>query len=180
MTYDQNTRNRLQKFVNEARDLLNLEFTRQFQQKYGLDAGSGEVSELERLVHLDDREMETARMLRDTLVHYLASSPFGDKRECLERMIREQAFTVLNRLCALRMAEAREIIIESLSRAYNSKGFQLYAHLVGSALGETGDAYRAYLFSLFDELALDLPVLFDRFSPQGRLFPGCFRGSRRP
>ncbi len=172
MTYDQNTRNRLQKFVNEARDLLNLEFTRQFQQKYGLDAGSGEVSELERLVHLDDREMETARMLRDTLVHYLASSPFGDKRECLERMIREQAFTVLNRLCALRMAEAREIIIESLSRAYNSKGFQLYAHLVGSALGETGDAYRAYLFSLFDELALDLPVLFDRFSPQGRLFPG--------
>ena len=80
MTYDQNTRNRLQKFVNEARDLLNLEFTRQFQQKYGLDAGSKKINKLKRLVHLDDREMETARMLRDTLVHYLASSPFGDKR----------------------------------------------------------------------------------------------------
>ena len=172
MAHDQNTRNRLQRFVSEARDLLSGEFARQFQQKYGLDASSGEVSELERLVHLNDRELETARMLRDNLAHYLASSPSGGKRECLERMIREQAFTVLNRLCALRMAEAREIIIESLSRTYNSKGFQLYARLAGTALGETGDAYRAYIFSLFDELALDLPVLFDRFSPQGYLFPG--------
>lgn len=172
MAYDQNTRNRLQRFVSEARNLLSGEFTRQFQQKYGLDASSGEVSELKRMVHLNDREMETARMLRDTLAHYMASSPSGGKRECLERMIREQAFTVLNRLCALRMAEAREIIIESLSRTYNSKGFQLYARLAGTALGETGDAYRAYIFSLFDELALDLPVLFDRFSPQGYLFPG--------
>ena len=172
MAYDQNTRNRLQRFVNEARNLLSQEFTRQFQQKYGLDASSGEVSELERLVHLDDRELETARMLRGTLAHYLASSPSGGKRECLERMIREQAFTVLNRLSALRMAEARDIIIESLSRTYNSKGFQLYARLAGTALGDTGDAYRTYIFSLFDELALDLPVLFDRFSPQGCMFPG--------
>lgn len=172
MAYDQNTRNRLQRFVSEARNLLSGEFTRQFQQKYGLDASSGEVSELKRMVHLNDREMETARMLRDTLAHYMASSPSGGKRECLERMIREQAFTVLNRLCALRMAEAREIIIESLSRTYNSKGFQLYARLAGTALGETGDAYRTYIFSLFDELSLDLPVLFDRFSPQGYLFPG--------
>lgn len=172
MAYDQTTRNRLQRFVNEARNLLSEEFTRQFQQKYGLDASSGEVSELARLVHLDDRELETARMLRGTLDHYLASSPSGGKRECLERMIREQAFTVLNRLSALRMAEARDIIIESLSRTYNSKGFQLYARLAGTALGDTGDAYRTYIFSVFDELALDLPVLFDRFSSQGGLFPG--------
>lgn len=172
MAYDQTTRNRLQRFVSEARNLLSEEFTRQFQQKYGLDASSGEVSELERLVHLDDRELETARMLRGTLAHYLASSPSGGKRECLERMIREQAFTVLNRLSALRMAEAREIIIESLSRTYNSKGFQLYARLAGTALGDTGEAYRTYIFSVFDELALDLPVLFDRFSSQGCIFPG--------
>ena len=172
MAYDQNTRNRLQRFVSEARNLLSDEFTRQFQQKYGLDPSSGEVSELERLVNLDDRELETARILRYTLAHYLASSPSGGKRECLERMIREQAFTVLNRLSALCMAEARGIIIESLSKTYNSKGFQLYARLASTALGDTGEAYRTYIFSLFDELALDMPVLFDRFSPQGRLFPG--------
>src|SRR5690606_6857745 len=41
----------------------------------------------------------------------------------------------------------------------------------GSGLGETGEAYRVYLFSVFDELAQDMPALFDRYSPQGRLFP---------
>jgi len=78
---------------------------------------------------------------------------------------------VLNRLCALRMAEARGILIESITNGYKSKGFQLYARLAETALGETGDAYRCYLFSVFDEFALDLAVLFDRFSTQGRLFP---------
>ncbi len=69
------------------------------------------------------------------------------------------------------MAEARGLLIESVASGHNSKGFQLYARLAGSGLGEMGDAYRCYLFSVFDELALDLKVLFDRYSPQGRLFP---------
>src|SRR5699024_8108452 len=30
---------------------------------------------------------------------------------------------------------------------------------------------QSYLFSLFDDFGLDLAVLFDRFSVQGRLFP---------
>ena len=38
---------------------------------------------------------------------YLAASPSGGKREALDRIVREQAFTVLNRLAALRMAAAR-------------------------------------------------------------------------
>jgi hypothetical protein len=40
-----------------------------------------------------------------------------------------------------------------------------------TGLGDTGETYQAYLFSVFDELALDLPALFDRYAPQGRLFP---------
>jgi len=86
----------------------------------------------------------TARRLRETLDHYLAGSPSGGKQEGLDRIVREQAFTVLNRLCALQMAEARGLLIESIARGYNSKGFQLYARLAGSALDETGDAYRGY------------------------------------
>ncbi|WP_197980323.1 MULTISPECIES: Eco57I restriction-modification methylase domain-containing protein [unclassified Rhizobium] len=85
--------------------------------------------------------------------------------------MREQAFTVLNRLAALRMAEARGLLIESVGNGYQAKGFQLYARLAGAGLGETGDAYRTYLLSVFDELSQDLPALFDRYSPQGRLFP---------
>src|SRR5690606_445916 len=137
---------------------------------YGMDPESGEVSDLSRLTHLNDNDRETAKLFREMLEHYVKGSGFG-KKECLDRIVREQAFTVLNRLCALRMAEARGFIIESVTNGYSSKGFQLFARLAGSALGETNETYRFYLFSVFDELSLDLPVLFDRFSPEGRLFP---------
>jgi hypothetical protein len=171
MAFDQNTRNRLQNFVSGARTLLTAEFTRQLQNDYGLDPATGEVSSLEHLTHLDDTRHQTARLLRDTLNHYQAGSPSGGPKEALNRIVREQAFTVLNRICALRMAESREILIESIGKGYNSKGFQLYARVAGTSLGESGDTYRNYLFSLFDEFAHDLAVLFDRYSPTGRLFP---------
>ncbi len=171
MAFDQTTRNRLQRFVSDARAALTEEFTRQLQNEYGLDPVSASVTPIERLSNLDDARLETAKILRDTLDHYRQTSPSEDLRALLDRIVREHAFTVLNRLAALRMAEARGLLIESLANGYNSKGLQLYARLAGTGLGERGDAYRSYLFSLFDEFALDLRVLFDRFSPTGRLFP---------
>ena len=178
MAFDQSTRNRLARFVADARSLLTDEFTRQVRQEYGLDLDSGDVTPLDRLGHLDDARSQTAQILRSTLAHYLGG-PLDQqgkaarqaRMETLNRIVREQAFTVLNRLCALRMAEARGLLVESVASGYSSDGFQLYSQLAGSGLGETGDAYRHYLFSVFDELAMDLPVLFDRFSPEGRLFP---------
>src|SRR5215208_609266 len=124
MAFDQATRNRLQRFVGDARELLKEEFTRQLQNVYGLDPTSGSVTSLENLRDLDDTRRETARILRETLAHYLASSPSGGAGEALDRIVREQAFTVLNRLAALRMAEARGILTESVSKGYDSKGFQ--------------------------------------------------------
>jgi len=170
MAFDQATRGRLQRFVNEARKALEEEFTRQLQLDYGLDPASGTVTPIENLRHLNDTQRETARILRDTLAHYCAS-PGTSAASGLDRIVREQAFTVLNRLAALRMAEARGLLIESVGNGYQAKGFQLYVRLAGAGLGETGDAYRTYLLSVFDELSQDLPALFDRYSPQGRLFP---------
>ena len=170
MAFDQSTRNRLQRFVTDARRTLELEFTRQLQNDYGLDPISGTASPLESLRHINDQQRETARILRDTLAHYCASAD-TDTKAGLDRIVREQAFTVLNRLAALRMAEARGLLMESVGNGYQAKGFQLYARLAGTGLGETGDAYRVYLQSVFDELSQDLPGLFDRYSPQGRLFP---------
>ncbi len=155
MAFDQATRNRLARFVGDARTLLSEEFTRQLQHDYGMDPHSGDVAELEGLTHLDNARREAARLLRDTMAHYLAGSSLQGKRarqEVLDRVVREQAFTVLNRLCALRMAEARGLLIESVAKGYQSRGFQLYTRLAGPALGETGDAYRYYLFSVFDEV----------------------------
>jgi hypothetical protein len=176
MAFDQSTRNRLQKFVNDARNLLTEEFTRQLQATYGLDPKAGSVADVDSLTHLDNRQRQTALVLRDTLTHYLASTHGKGEadrtKQALGRIVREQAFTVLNRLAALRMAEARGFLLESIAKGYNSKGFRLYKdHLAYTSHGETGNAYRNYLYSVFDEFSLDLAVLFDRHSAQGRLFP---------
>ena len=74
MAFDQATRHRLQRFVTDARMTLEDEFTRQLQNDYGLDPVSGTIASLENLRHLNDQQRETARILRDTLVHYLRQS----------------------------------------------------------------------------------------------------------
>lgn len=173
MAFDQSTRGRLQKLVNTCRSLLSDEFSIQLQQTYGLDPKTGEVTPMARLTHLDDRQRHTAEVLRQTLAHYLgADTDDTDHRiAVLDRMVREQAFTVLNRLAALLMMEARGQLIESISKGYQSRGYQLYSKIAGTALGETGLAYQVYLFSVFDELSQELPALFDRYAANGLLFP---------
>lgn len=173
MAFDQSTRGRLQKLVNTCRSLLSDEFSIQLQQTYGLDPKTGEVTPMARLTHLDDRQRHTAEVLRQTLAHYLgADTDDTDHRiAVLDRMVREQAFTVLNRLAALLMMEARGQLIESISKGYQSRGYQLYSKIAGTALGETGQAYHVYLFSVFDELSQELPALFDRYAANGLLFP---------
>lgn len=174
MAFDQSTRNRLQKLVSDCRKLLSEEFSIQLQQTYGIDPHSGEVAGLDRLTHLSDRDRQTAQLLRDTLAHYLAIDE-DDKAHriaAIDRIIREQAFTVLNRLAALLMMEARGLLAAAVvSQGQKSQAFELYKMVSGSSLGETGEAYRTFLFSLFDEFAIDLPALFDRYAAQGRLFP---------
>lgn len=174
MAFDDATRGRLQRLVTQGRALLADEFTKQFQQDYGLDPTSGTVSDLNILTHLDDRRLETAAILREILDHYVASSmTYGAnaKAAVLNRMVAEQAFTFLNRLVALRMMEARGLVMDAVAKGYQSRGFLLYQRVAGSALGETGDTYRVFLLSVCDLYSADLPALFDRHYPNGRLFP---------
>jgi hypothetical protein len=172
MAFDTSTRNRLAKFVGEARRLLTDEFIEQLQSLYGISA-TGSITPIERLGHLDAEGRELAGTLRQRIA-YLVSS-HADARDATEaavaRLTREQAFTIVNRLAAIRMAETRGLIVESVGQQYQSKGFKVFESVAGSAIGETFDRYRCYLFCLFDELAIDLGVLFDRKSPQAMLFP---------
>lgn len=176
MAFDDKTRGRLQKLVTTCRGLLTDEFRIQVQQTYGLDPNTGDVAPLDRLTHLSAAERETADLLRQTLAHYLASEGLADgaphRVPIIDRIVREQAFTVLNRLAALLMMEARGVLQRpAVGAGQQSPAFELYKMVAGSALGETGQAYQTFLFSLFDEFAQELPALFDRFAPQGRLFP---------
>jgi Eco57I restriction-modification methylase len=174
MAFDQTTRNQLQRFVLDARSLLTDEFTRQLQQHHGLDPETGDVAELETLTHIDDQTFEIASLLREIMAHYEASDMVSGQegqKSVLNRIAREQAFTVLNRLVALRMMEARGLLRQSVGSGFQSEGFQLYERLAGRGLGDTGEAYQIFLFSLFDEFSQEMPQLFDRYSAHGQLFP---------
>ena len=174
MAFDQGTRGELQKFVTDIRKLLTDDFTRQLQQTYGMDPVSGEVAPLDSLKHLDDERLETAQILRDVMDHFLATEAKNDTKTqifVLKRIAREQAFTILNRLAALRMMEARGILLDSIGHGTQSQAFRLFQQVANSSLGDTGETYKHFLHSLFDLFTADLPSLFDRYGPQSRLFP---------
>jgi hypothetical protein len=114
-------------------------------------------------------------LLRQRLAYLQSNIPDAKTRaqESFAQLVREQAFTILNRLASLRMAEERDIIRESIRQGYNSEGFLVFDELTGK--GKTADLYKRYtwyIFSIFDELARDLPAVFDRFSPYALIFPG--------
>ena len=176
MPFDQKTRNLLQNLVSECRRLLTTEFTTKLQELYGIQP-TGTVADLPTLTHLTDEQLEVARLLRARIAHLEAgllasgAKPDAAARDAVNRVIREQAFTVLNRLAALRLCEERGLVLECVRQGVNSEGFQLFLQSAGAGLGDTHDAYATYLRCLCDELALDLGVLFDRFSPLALLFP---------
>jgi hypothetical protein len=172
MAFDTATRNELQKLVGRVRDLLVKELTGQCQTLYGIQP-DGTALALDKLGHRPEDEQTLARLLRERIDH-LAAGLAGAKRraEAFDRLVREQAFTVLNRLCALRMCEERGLVQECVRHGMASKGFQLFEKSGAALGGDTFGRYRLYLDLLFDELAVELGVLFDRFAPTGLLFPG--------
>ena len=177
MAFDQTTRNLLQRTVAACRRLLDAEFAAQRRSIYGIN-DDGTVAPMEMLAHLADEDMQVAKLLRDRLEHLAAGLLAQGKkesearREGVGRLTREQAFTVLNRLAALRMAEERGIVLECVRGGQHSEGFELFLQSAGGAMGGRFESYRAYIFLLFDELSADLGVLFNRWDPAGLLFPG--------
>jgi hypothetical protein len=174
VSFDKPTRNALGKMVGACRRLLTQDARDQLQQIYGLQP-EGTALPLDRLGHLDERGRETAAALREWLEH-LAASEIGAEAKrrtvAFERMAHEIAFTLLNRLAALRMAEERGLIIECVRRGMESDGFAMYERLSGGLLGVRGQTYKAFLEHLFDELAVDLGPLFDRRHPHSLILPG--------
>lgn len=170
MPLDSASRKLLQQTVTEGKKLLEKEFLSQLQSIYGIQE-TGELIPLDKLSHLSDEDFTIARILRERIAHvelYVKKN----KKEALMRVVREQAFTVLNRFAALCMAEARNIVRQCIAGGSESEGFKLYDIVAGSSLGNSYEKYRSYLLSLFDELSLEMGVLFDRYSPAGMLFPG--------
>ena len=172
MALTQGARNKIKSIVQSAKKLLMNEFESQLQQYYGIRP-DGTCLLVEELTSREASVIETARLLRQRL-HYLEEGIAGSNKapEAVRQLIREQAFTILNRFAAVRMSEERNIIRESIRKGYNSEGFLVYDQLTGGAkTAEQFTRYTWYIGHVFDELAIDLPAVFDRFSPYALLFP---------
>lgn len=143
---------------------------------YGFDRSTGVPRPLASLTNLRSDQRGPARQLREWYEHVLATaagqSPAERARAAFEQMQYELAYTVLHRLCALRMAEERGFTQPCVSEGMQSMGFRLYLQLAGDALGSPEVAYPVFLERVFDEFAWDLPSVFDRRTPASAIFPG--------
>src|SRR5271166_2553300 len=181
---DQGLRNKLRSVVTQCRRLLEESIAQQLQGRYDIYA-SGKKDEVRAekdvpLGHLSDEERQARQ---DILAHFRHIEALGYKRkESLEQLIREIAFTHLNRLCAYKMMEVRDVYVggqkfrEAVSRGLKSQGFQFYLaeHPEDERRFNSGQqehAYRHFLNWLGGTLAQEIGVLFSPNDPANRVYP---------
>jgi hypothetical protein len=129
-----------------------------------------------KLAHLDD----ASRALRADILRHLDDlqkdgiAPVAAYRQ----LLRETAFTWLNRFVAFKMLETRKLVRETLARWDESNGYKhwLAEHDDALALHQRGGEHRdaAYFRFLLDrcrQLAQEVRVLFDPDSLASRLAP---------
>src|SRR5947207_11459059 len=119
---------------------------------------------IEQLTAAESEIIYTGSLLRQRLAYFKANlaDEKNQDEEAVRQLVREQAFTILNRFTSIRMAEERGIIKETIRKEYNSEGFLVFDSITGQ--GQTAPQYiryKWYLYAIFDELSLDLPSVFD-------------------
>ena len=164
---DQDTRNHLQRATQQVRRILEEEFAEQLEGTFDV-LPSGEIFP-EPGKHLDARHRLVRQKLVDAIEHMKAGGQTA--KEAIAQFMREVAFTFLNRFVALRMLEARGILQECVSHGDESSGFKEFCGLAPGLSSLDGGGYRLYLESLFDELSVEVKVLFDRRDVASLLWP---------
>jgi len=179
---EQEIRNKLRNVVTQCRKLLEDSISQELEGKYGIFAKKDQVTADPNapMTHLTEEE-QAAR--KDILDHFGHIKARGFKpKEALDQLVREIAFTHLNRLCAYKMMEAREVYVggqkfrEAVSRGFNSNGVKFYLadNPEDERLFNTGHqdiAYRHFLDWLGDLLSDEIGVLFNTNDPANSLYP---------
>ena len=179
---NQEIRNKLRNVVTQCRKLLEDSVSQELEGKYGIFARREVVTADPNaaMSHLSEEE-QAAR--KDILDHFGHIKARGFKpKDALDQLVREIAFTHLNRLCAYKMMEAREVYVggqkfrEAVSRGISSNGVKFYLadHPEEERLFNTGHqdiAYRHFLDWLGGLLSDEIGVLFSPNDPANRLYP---------
>jgi hypothetical protein len=138
----------------------------QLEAPYGFDKDTGAPKPMEQMTHLRAGHMGPARMLRAWHAHLrtvAAGKTDAERtRAAYDQMRNELGYTALHRLCALRMAEERGIVRTCVREGISSESFRAWHQFAGPTLGTAEEAYSIFLDRLYDDLAVDLPAVFDR------------------
>src|SRR3954470_15854846 len=140
---DQAIRNKLRGVVTQCRKLLEDSVSQELQGKFGIYAARKDDVQVDgeaRMTHLSDEERAARKDILDHFVHIKAR---GFKpREALDQLVREVAFTHLNRLCAYKMMAARQVSVAE-QRIYDVVGKGIHSKLVQFYLADRPDQKRA-------------------------------------
>ena len=163
--------------VQQARKLLIQETAEQLEGIYGI-RNDGSREPRENLPGLQQHPEQS--LTRQRLEAYLDEEADAglSPAEAVEKLIRETAFTHLNRLVAFKMMEARKIIRGAVDKGADSNGFKFYLAEHDEELrryesGQVEEAYRRFLLWQCRQIAEQdhLEVLFDPDNLPSRLFP---------
>jgi len=174
-------------FSLEARDILEKEVSEQLEGIYGL-LPDGKLEPAQKYPALE--RLPEARETRKRLEQFLEDEQAAglNPGEAREKIVREAAFTWLNRLVAFKMMETRKLLRQTVSKGPQSNGFLMWltepgkekeyakneqGDLPQNALGEgpRQEAYRHFILYQCGELAKEIRVLFDPENLVTRLFP---------
>ena len=179
MTLEKDTRDAIGRTVRTLRELFEEDFTKQASGRFGIRSSqqthATEPDKLDAwLDPLESLSLSPAEFAqREELVralHYLTSEG-NEPDEAVFRLIREAAFTAVNRLLAIRVAEAIGILPAVLSAGRQSPGFKEAVGDLFPSLASDENAYWTYLQVAGDELAPGVPRLFDRRHPTSAFVP---------
>ena len=170
-----------------ARELLMEEASSQLEGIYGfLPNGELKPAENYPAVRKNPYAAETRRRIEEFIENEKLAGFTPVKAR--EKLVREAAFTWLNRFVAFKMLETRKLIRQTISRGENSNGFLMWltepenkpyladyeaGDLPQDELGEgpRQRAYRHFILAQCAELAKEIRVLFDPEALPSRLFP---------
>jgi hypothetical protein len=120
---DKSLRNTLHNVVTQCRRLLEEAVAELLEGQFGIYA-SGKVDSADYMGHLsaDDREYREQLLIQ---LQHIQAAGFKAK-DAVEQLVREVAFTHLNRFCAYKMMETRGLIRKAVSDGLKSQGFLFY------------------------------------------------------
>ncbi len=160
-------RTKLERLIGRARTILEDGLAAQAAGRFGIDS-DGTIAGEETL-RLGPSEVFDRREVVEVVEHLRSEG--NSAAEAVALLIREAGFTHLNRLVAIRIAEALGMLPESLAEGERSQGYRDVQELAPLLAADETNGYWAYLRLCGDELAGDVPNLFDPRNPLLTLAP---------